>query len=156
LSCTDEGFALSGIKSRSCGSPKNVCDATLVENTMNVETTHLATLRSLLTHRLRDLGAEVRADEIARRAPAAREVMDQKDEASRSMQDDVLEAQERRDVDEMWHVRSALERLDAGTYGDCEVCHEPIALQRLLVEPAALRCVSCQSAFERAGVISGR
>ncbi len=119
---------------------------------MNIDTqTHLAQLRGLLDYRLHDLESEVRADELARRPASDHEVTDQKDEAARRMQDGVLEAVERRDVEELQQVRSAIERLDAGTYGDCEECGEAIALQRLLVEPAAARCASCQSAFERAG-----
>jgi len=119
---------------------------------MNIETqTHLTSLRDLLTYRLHDLESEVHAEELARRPSAERDVTDQKDEAARHMEDGVLEAQERRDVDELLLVRAALARLDAGTYGDCVQCGEPIALQRLLVEPAALRCATCQSALERAG-----
>ena len=120
---------------------------------MNIETqTHLTTLRNLLTYRLHDLESEVRADELARRPSAGRDVTDQKDEATRSMQDGVLEAQERRDVDELQQVRDALERLDTGMYGDCVQCGEAIALLRLLVEPSALRCASCQSTSERSGL----
>jgi len=48
----------------------------------------------------------------------------------------------------MSQVEAALRRLDAGTYGDCAGCGEPIPLQRLLVQPAAERCAACQSRFE--------
>jgi RNA polymerase-binding transcription factor DksA len=34
-------------------------------------------------------------------------------------------------------------RLDAGEYGRCESCGEPIAAERLLVRPAATRCIGC-------------
>lgn len=119
---------------------------------MNVDTqTHLTKLRDLLTYRLHDLESEVHADELARRHGAEHEVGDQKDEADRRTQDEVLDAEERRDLEELQQVRSAMARLDAGTYGDCADCGEAIALQRLLVEPAALRCAACQTAFERGG-----
>lgn len=119
---------------------------------MNVDTqTHLTKLRDLLTYRLHDLESEVHADELARRPGTEHEVVDKKDEADRRTQDEVLDAEERRDFEELQQVRSAMARLDAGTYGDCADCGEPIALQRLLVEPAALRCAACQTAFERAG-----
>ena len=117
---------------------------------MNTDTqSHLSQLHDLLASRLHDLESEVRADEQARRPLAEHEVTDRKDDAARRAQDGVLEAEERRDLEELQQVRGALARLDAGTYGDCETCGEPIALPRLLVEPAALRCASCQSAFER-------
>ena len=37
----------------------------------------------------------------------------------------------------------ALSRLDAGTYGICERCGEPIARERLLARPTARSCVAC-------------
>jgi len=52
-------------------------------------------------------------------------------------------------------VEAALHRLDAGTYGDCAVCAEPISLQRLLVQPAAQRCAACQTAYEHARQLAG-
>ena len=38
---------------------------------------------------------------------------------------------------------SALERIEAGEYGRCEVCGEPIAAERLLARPAARTCINC-------------
>jgi RNA polymerase-binding transcription factor DksA len=38
---------------------------------------------------------------------------------------------------------SALERLDAGDYGRCEVCGGAIATGRLLARPAARTCIGC-------------
>lgn len=43
-------------------------------------------------------------------------------------------------------VEAALERLDAGTYGTCERCGQPIARARLEARPAARTCVGCVSA----------
>lgn len=37
----------------------------------------------------------------------------------------------------------ALRRLEAGTYGVCVSCREPIPYGRLLVMPEAARCVTC-------------
>jgi RNA polymerase-binding transcription factor DksA len=41
-------------------------------------------------------------------------------------------------------VDRALERLDAGTYGRCDACGEPIADERLAAQPAARLCVEHQ------------
>jgi len=38
-------------------------------------------------------------------------------------------------------VEAALERVRAGTYGTCEVCHQPIAAARLEARPTARTCV---------------
>lgn len=40
-------------------------------------------------------------------------------------------------------VDDALGRVDAGTYGMCEGCGEPIAGERLAVRPFARRCIAC-------------
>ena len=40
-------------------------------------------------------------------------------------------------------LRAALERIDAGTYGVCEVCGSAIPEARLEVRPDATRCVGC-------------
>jgi DnaK suppressor protein len=43
-------------------------------------------------------------------------------------------------------IDQALARLDAGSYGICADCHEPIAQVRLDAMPEATRCVGCKSA----------
>ena len=40
-------------------------------------------------------------------------------------------------------VERALEKLDEGTYGTCDVCGRPIAPERLEAIPWAVRCVDC-------------
>ncbi|QEY59692.1 TraR/DksA family transcriptional regulator [Pseudomonas sp. C27(2019)] len=40
-------------------------------------------------------------------------------------------------------VKQALERLDAGTYGECEKCGEPINEARLEALPTAQHCINC-------------
>jgi DnaK suppressor protein len=45
-------------------------------------------------------------------------------------------------------VRSALERIEDGTYGVCEWCEEPIGKRRLDAIPWARLCVECQSRQE--------
>lgn len=40
-------------------------------------------------------------------------------------------------------VDDALGRLDAGTYGICEGCGQPIAEERLAVRPFARHCITC-------------
>jgi DnaK suppressor protein len=47
-------------------------------------------------------------------------------------------ARQRRD-----DLDAALARCDAGTYGTCEVCGQPIPPQRLAIRPSAITCVPC-------------
>ena len=115
--------------------------------------THLTQLRDALNYRLRELRAEVHATEQAQReltGASAHEVTDRKDDATQRQLLDLGGVQEQRDFDEMAQVEAALQRLDGGTYGDCADCGEPISLQRLRVQPAALRCAPCQAAREHA------
>lgn len=43
----------------------------------------------------------------------------------------------------------ALERMDAGVYGTCEACGEPIGKGRLQAFPRATMCVACKQREER-------
>lgn len=45
-------------------------------------------------------------------------------------------------------IDSALKKLDAGNYGICETCQEPIASARLEFLPFAALCVGCQQKKE--------
>jgi DnaK suppressor protein len=53
-----------------------------------------------------------------------------------------------RRIKELQAVNRALEDIDAGRYGICQECEEPIAKARLKAMPFTTRCVACQSALE--------
>jgi len=38
-------------------------------------------------------------------------------------------------------VDAALDRMDLGTYGICEVCHDPVETERLIADPLARVCL---------------
>ncbi len=46
-------------------------------------------------------------------------------------------------------IREALERLDDGTFGICEVCGEEISEARLKVRPVTTLCIDCKIEEER-------
>ena len=46
-------------------------------------------------------------------------------------------------------VEKALERVEKGSYGDCETCEKVIPLQRLKALPFARLCINCQELEER-------
>ena len=48
-------------------------------------------------------------------------------------------------------VRLALEKVEAGTYGQCDGCGRTIARPRLEALPWASRCIECQVREERRG-----
>ena len=116
---------------------------------MDVDTqTHLTALRESLLYRLRELQADLNSAERDALGSAGAETRDHKDEAARRANDVVDSAEERRDLEELSLIRAALQRLDAGAYGDCMHCGAPIPFQRLRVQPAAERCAGCQTDFE--------
>jgi len=49
---------------------------------------------------------------------------------------------------ELKKISAALKRIEAGDYGDCLACEEPIAVKRLMLDPAATLCIDCASARE--------
>lgn len=46
-------------------------------------------------------------------------------------------------------IRSALQRIEDGTYGYCEICEEPISSRRLAARPVTSKCLACKEAEER-------
>ena len=47
-------------------------------------------------------------------------------------------------------IEAALDRIQAGTYGTCEKCGQPIAEERLEAIPYATLCIDCKRKAERA------
>lgn len=147
--------ALIGVKARKRCAVNHVRDAPGEGPCMDLLTQrYLASLRKSLLDRMRQLQDEIDAGDLAARGGAGeRETRDFKDDAMRQAQDAVGAREVQRDVDELRQVQAALRRLDAGAYGDCVDCGEPIAFERLRVHPAAERCAACQMVFE-AGVVA--
>lgn len=53
---------------------------------------------------------------------------------------------------ELEEIQGALTRIEAGTYGVCESCHQPIGKDRLEAVPHARYCVDDQARVERSSV----
>lgn len=52
-------------------------------------------------------------------------------------------------------IREALERIEEGTFGTCELCGEDISEQRLEVRPVTTLCIKCkqeQEDLEKRGI----
>lgn len=120
--------------------------------------TQLTSLRDALNFRLQELRAEVQASAQAQHQltdAAEHEVTDRKDEAMRQQLLELDDVQAQRDFNEIAQVEAALQRLDAGSFGNCADCGQPISLQRLQTQPASLRCVPCQAHHEHEVARSG-
>jgi RNA polymerase-binding transcription factor DksA len=56
------------------------------------------------------------------------------------------------DIEPLLHVKAALDRVAAGTYGACLQCDEPIGIRRLAALPHAAFCIACQEDAEHGDV----
>jgi RNA polymerase-binding protein DksA len=102
---------------------------------------------SALSSSIKSLGSDRTADH-------GREVVkDPYGTASITHDDEIAFAVADQRARQLAEVTRALEDINAGRYGVCRECGEPIAKARLKVMPFATRCVACQArveAFDRA------
>ena len=52
-------------------------------------------------------------------------------------------------------IKEALDRLELGTYGICEICGEEISMERLKVRPVTTLCIDCKKMQENNEKIKG-
>lgn len=118
---------------------------------MASERSATAAMQDRLQQRAEQLRAELRAAQAGARRPeaAGAEVEDLKDRAGQSAASRVHDAEEERDLGELAQVEAALARIEAGHFGACADCGEPIGEARLAVMPAAECCAACQAERER-------
>lgn len=65
------------------------------------------------------------------------------EQAVEAENDEVLDALGNAARDELEKIKQAISRIDAGTYGICLICGEPIKKERLNVLPYANHCINC-------------
>ena len=106
----------------------------------------LAALRARLVSLERELAAQ-----LQHAIPPFDRAVDVRD-FKELAQDEALaaidEVQDTHAVQELQNVQSALRRMDAGQYGTCTSCGEPIGVHRLDVLPATPWCAGCSSLHE--------
>jgi len=77
------------------------------------------------------------------------ELKDEGDHASvsaRTAIDSAILEQQRKELAE---IELALDKIKQGTYGICEMCEEPIGMERLKVKPYARFCIICREITEK-------
>jgi DnaK suppressor protein len=57
--------------------------------------------------------------------------------------DEVLEGLDEIALREIEQIRTALARLESGTYGTCAACGHAISDERLIAVPSASKCLAC-------------
>ncbi len=72
------------------------------------------------------------------------EVGDQIDEASNSLDKEILFGSSENERKILEEIESALRRIKNGTYGKCEQCSQPIDKKRVKALPYSRYCIKCQ------------
>ncbi|MET0417255.1 MAG: TraR/DksA C4-type zinc finger protein [Actinoplanes sp.] len=74
---------------------------------------------------------------------------DQADSGSKTAERDAATSLIRTLLDRRTQAEHAMQRLEEGSYGNCEGCSNPIPWERLEVFPSATTCVHCKQNRER-------
>jgi RNA polymerase-binding protein DksA len=121
--------------------------------TRNLQNKQLESLQTAMRARQIQLREEIRqaliksdSEHYLQIADSVREL---EDESFADLIVDVGLAEIDRDLDELRAIDAALLRVADGSYGVCEACDRPIDVKRLNLTPQALRCIDCQTIFER-------
>ncbi len=89
---------------------------------------------------------KVRADRLENLAGAS---PDPGDESVASLISDLDQADTSRDLSKLRSLDAAHERIADGSYGTCIECGRDIGFARLQANPAAERCIQCQTQYEK-------
>lgn len=95
-----------------------------------------------LKDRLAELGQRVDILDHELREPLS---ADFEEQASEAEDDETIERLSEVGRAEIAQIRSALARIDEGTYGTCATCGDPIDEKRLEALPYATQCITCAS-----------
>ncbi|MGX6603810.1 TraR/DksA family transcriptional regulator [Micromonosporaceae bacterium Da 78-11] len=100
-----------------------------------------------LNHEYEDAVAENQKLRLVEIGDAAGD--DQADSGSKTAERDAASSLIRTLLDRRTQAEHAMQRLEDGTYGNCEGCSNPIPVERLEVFPSATTCVHCKQNRER-------
>ena len=109
--------------------------------------------RKLIQDRLAQVSQEFQEQERLSRTEAEQVASEDRSAYSLHMADRGTDAMEReksllfaqRADDYIENLQEALNRIDAGTFGVCRVCHNEIGRARLEAVPTATQCIACKS-----------
>ncbi len=109
----------------------------------------VATLRAQLDHELEEMRGEIADADAAhdrnvRDGEMAGTGDDQADAGAATFEREHELSLAANSRDLLAQIARALERLDAGTYGICEICGNPIGKERLKAFPKVTLCVTCK------------
>lgn len=107
------------------------------------------TYRDKLMDRRVGLVGQVQAAEAYSRERDAESTQDPADMAANAYTKELLMSMSTNDRQLLDSIDAALERIEAGKYGKCVHCGQPIQEKRLEAVPWARHCLTCQDLNER-------
>lgn len=94
--------------------------------------------------------AQLRGGDVGRVEASAEHFGQSEDSTAQVTTERELElALDDRETAELREVNLALQRIEAGTYGECTDCGADIPAPRLHAAPEAARCIGCQEKLEQ-------
>ena len=109
----------------------------------------LKSYRDLLLARREGLFRQVTEAEMSSRERDAEATQDPADMAANAYTKELLISMSANDRRLLGLIDEALGRIEAGDYGECVNCGEPVSEKRLAAVPWARYCVKCQELQER-------
>jgi DnaK suppressor protein len=99
---------------------------------------------------LRDMGTNIKTE----RNPGDREVGDFYDDVDIEKDRQMVYTLGERERAKLNAINTAIEKIEDGTYGECEECGCEINKKRLKIIPFAKYCINCQSELEKRAVFT--
>ncbi len=116
----------------------------------------LAKMRAILVKRRDALRSALAGDLTLLKELRSQSPGDLVDAAYDSAQDEISSQLAEVESRELASIENALERMQEGSYGQCEVCGGRIPVARLQALPYATMCIGCQREIERTGEAGGQ
>lgn len=119
---------------------------------MKLTQEQLQVLERQLDQREAELQRQVAAArQAAAQEPSAygREVADPGEAGEERIRVGIQHVELQRDQQELRDIDDARRHIADASYGECIACGRAIPYERLRAQPAALRCIACQSAHEK-------
>lgn len=111
--------------------------------------THKSDLENIKNELIsRKLALEEKLAELSRERITDDQVQDPGDQALTSTMESVRSSLQAAETEEYQRIVRALAKIEAGTYGICIDCDQPISEKRLKSYMNAARCLVCQELFE--------
>lgn len=106
-------------------------------------------LRALRAQLAVEVRSDVEESEHQSYSEVVGEVRDSGDESNAELLTYGERMESSRHSEALSDIDAALERLKNGSFGRCVDCSSDIGLERLKAYPTALRCIGCQTRFEK-------